>query len=227
MVTEVTRHEVRRLAMGGARLLDVLGPDEYADSHLPGAVNIPLHELAARAREELDPHVATVCYCYDSLCDLSPRAAWRLESLGFLEVHDYVASKVDWIGSGLPFEGSRADEPSLGGLADPDVPACTLHESLDDVRGRLGGAPRCIVVNDRRVVLGVLDAERLDAGGSLEDLMHEAPRTFRPHVTAAELGEELDRVPEWLLITNLDGTLVGTTSVNEVRAAVAGRDDTS
>ncbi len=36
---------------------------------------------------------------------MSPRAAWRLESLGF----DYVAGKADWMASGLPVEGKLAD----------------------------------------------------------------------------------------------------------------------
>ena len=31
---------------------------------------------------------------------MSPRAAWRLEALGFGGVYDYVAGKVDWIAAG-------------------------------------------------------------------------------------------------------------------------------
>jgi rhodanese-related sulfurtransferase len=38
---------------------------------------------------------------------MSPRAAWRLESIGFTEVHDYVAGKADWGSAGLPLEGTR------------------------------------------------------------------------------------------------------------------------
>ena len=33
---------------------------------------------------------------------MSPRAAWRLESLGFRNVHDYPAGKSDWMAAGLP-----------------------------------------------------------------------------------------------------------------------------
>ncbi|MDP9404293.1 MAG: rhodanese-like domain-containing protein [Actinomycetota bacterium] len=33
---------------------------------------------------------------------MSPRAAWRLEHLGFAQVYDYVAGKVDWMAAGLP-----------------------------------------------------------------------------------------------------------------------------
>lgn len=32
---------------------------------------------------------------------MSPRAAWRLERLGFEPVYDYVAGKVDWMAAGL------------------------------------------------------------------------------------------------------------------------------
>jgi thioredoxin 1 len=36
---------------GGATLLDVRNPDEYEEKHVPGAVLIPLGELAARVEE--------------------------------------------------------------------------------------------------------------------------------------------------------------------------------
>lgn len=42
---------------GGATVLDVRNPDEYVTAHVPGAVLIPLSELAARQAEipEADP----------------------------------------------------------------------------------------------------------------------------------------------------------------------------
>ena len=43
---------------------------------------------------------------------MSPRAAWRLESLGFGDVYDYVAGKVDWMAAGLPIEGANAHHPA-------------------------------------------------------------------------------------------------------------------
>lgn len=48
MVTEVTRHDVQGLIDQGAQLMDVLETKEYDDSHLPGAVSIPLPKLAER-----------------------------------------------------------------------------------------------------------------------------------------------------------------------------------
>lgn len=221
MVTDVGRHEVQRLAERGAQIVDVLERAEYEDSHLPGAVHIFLPKIAEEAPRRLDPTRPTVTYCYDSLCDMSPRAAARLETLGFAEVYDYVASKVDWIGAGLPFEGHRANQPLLGTLADATVPTCAMDESASVVGQRIGEWPLCVVVDDRLVVLGLVTAEALRAAdGAIVEVMHEAPLTFRPHVTAAEIAHRLEWVRQpWLLITNLDGTLVGVADVARVRAA--------
>jgi hypothetical protein len=49
------------------------------------------------AVEQLDRTKPVVVYCYDYQCDLSPRAAHRLEQLRFAEVYEYVASKVAWL----------------------------------------------------------------------------------------------------------------------------------
>ena len=68
---------------------------------------------------------------------MSPRAAWRLESLGFAEVYDYVAGKLDWMAAGLPTEGTNAARPRVGQVARKDVPTCSLEERLGAVRDRV------------------------------------------------------------------------------------------
>ena len=42
-------------------IVDVRGPQQFHDGHLPGAINIPLSELEGRAGE-LDPAAPTVFY---------------------------------------------------------------------------------------------------------------------------------------------------------------------
>ena len=42
-------------------IVDVRGPQQFRDGHLPGAINIPLSELERRAGE-LDPATPTVFY---------------------------------------------------------------------------------------------------------------------------------------------------------------------
>ena len=57
--------DVKRLIDEGAQLLDVLSRTEYEDSHLPGAIHIPLSELDARSAAGLDRGRPVVTYCYD------------------------------------------------------------------------------------------------------------------------------------------------------------------
>jgi rhodanese-related sulfurtransferase len=66
-VRPIGREEVAALVEAGAVLVDVMPADEFAESHLPGAVNIPLAELAAAAPRRLSLDRPVVVYCYDSL----------------------------------------------------------------------------------------------------------------------------------------------------------------
>jgi len=59
--------ELRRLLDEGAQLVEVLPPEEYAEEHLPGAVNLPLKQLDARTTAVLDKRTAIIVYCWDSL----------------------------------------------------------------------------------------------------------------------------------------------------------------
>jgi hypothetical protein len=44
---------------------------------------------------------------------MSPRAACRLDTLGFEHVYDYMPGKVDWLARNLPVEGTAADAPTI------------------------------------------------------------------------------------------------------------------
>jgi rhodanese-related sulfurtransferase len=66
MPQAIDRDAVRRLADQGAQLVEVLPANEYAEDHLPGAINLPLRRLEQQATEVLDRHRAVVVYCWDS-----------------------------------------------------------------------------------------------------------------------------------------------------------------
>src|SRR3954467_5038349 len=102
---------------------------------------------------------------------MSPRAAWRLESLGFGRVFDYVAGKQDWFASGLPREGKQAGIPHAGDVADRTVPTCKPTDPVGPVRDRMRDTPWdvCVVVNDEHVVLGLLRRRALDADADALD----------------------------------------------------------
>ena len=66
MPTSIDRHKLRRLlAEQEAQLVEVLPADEYADEHLPGAINIALKELDHATTGRLDRARPVIVYCYD------------------------------------------------------------------------------------------------------------------------------------------------------------------
>jgi len=80
MLHRLSPDEARVAVAGGARWLDVRHAREYHHSHLPKAINIPLHELRMRL-DELDPETAYVCYCGTGR--RSSAAAFLLAQKGF------------------------------------------------------------------------------------------------------------------------------------------------
>lgn len=68
-------------AVDGAVLLDVREPDEYADGHVPGSVNLPLSALDTA--EITVPRRETPLFVYCLSGARSAQAAARLQKLGY------------------------------------------------------------------------------------------------------------------------------------------------
>jgi rhodanese-related sulfurtransferase len=206
---------LRQLIAAGAQLVEVLPSDEYEELHLPGAVNIPLKELTAESVQQLDPGREVVVYCWDALCDMSPRAACRLAIMGFTRVYDYAASKVDWLAHGLAAEGSRAALPTAGSLARDDAATCTLESSAGQALDAIAGSPYgfALVLGPGGVLLGRVRRSQLErASGSdpIEPITEPGPSTIRPHLSVGELQARLERADiQTLVVTRPDGTLLG------------------
>jgi ArsR family transcriptional regulator len=97
----VSREElVERSRAGTVTILDVRPEDEFALGHLPGALNIPLRELAARL-SEIDPEQEIVAYCRGPYCVLSYEAVAQLRARGF-KVRRLEDGLPEWRAAGLP-----------------------------------------------------------------------------------------------------------------------------
>jgi CBS domain-containing protein len=145
---------------------------------------------------------------------MSPRAAWRLESLGFTQVFDYVAGKADWFASGLPREGRDAAISRAADVARREVPTCRLSDRVGAARERVkaAGWDNCLVVNEQRVVLGRLRGKGLDAPEStvVEEVMEPGPTTIRPDTHLDAITMRLrERHVGSIILTTSDGRLVG------------------
>jgi Mg/Co/Ni transporter MgtE len=141
---------------------------------------------------------------------MSPRAAWRLEGLGFEKVFDYVPGKADWFASGLPREGKLASVPTIGRWR--DVPTCAPAEKIRVARDRKMGRDRCVVVNKERVVLGLLRERELASNpeAPVEEVMRNGPTTFRPNEPVGKMRKGMQaRGASAVLVTTSDGRLVG------------------
>jgi rhodanese-related sulfurtransferase len=90
-------------------LIEVLAPEQFDEFHLPGAANVPVGQPdfdAAIQQAVSDKAKPVVVYCQNLPCTASPRAAERMDRIGYRQVYDYEAGKMDWKEAGLPIEGT-------------------------------------------------------------------------------------------------------------------------
>ena len=62
MVTNINRDQLITLIEDGAQLIDVLPEREYEAQHIPGAINLPLKQLAAETVTDLRRDKPVVVY---------------------------------------------------------------------------------------------------------------------------------------------------------------------
>lgn len=110
-IREVTAHELLELQQAGSPVVDVREPEEFAEGHLPGAVNIPRGLLEF----EVDGHPAVnyqtaealshrerpvVLYCLSG--GRSALAAEALKRLGFTSPVSLAGGVLHWADAGHP-----------------------------------------------------------------------------------------------------------------------------
>jgi rhodanese-related sulfurtransferase/DNA-binding transcriptional ArsR family regulator len=91
-----------RARKGLVTVLDVRPPQEFEAGHVPGAVNIPMSELAKRLKE-LPKGKEVIAYCRGPYCLMSYDAVVLLRKKGF-KSRRLEAGLPEWRFSGLPVE---------------------------------------------------------------------------------------------------------------------------
>jgi len=145
---------------------------------------------------------------------MSPRAAWRLEALGFSPVYDFGVGKADWLAAGLPSEGDGPRPARAVDAMDAAPPTCRPEARITSVMAQLAHRDWsvCVVVNEHGVVQGNLRRGRIDARDDrhADDVMEPGPSTVRAD---ADLAETRARMREQhvatVVVTNADGVLLG------------------
>ena len=96
------RELLQRAKKGLVTVLDVRPAEEYAAGHVPGAVNIPIHELEKRLKE-LPKRREIIAYCRGPYCLMSYDAVALLRKKG-MKARRMQAGLPEWREAGFPTE---------------------------------------------------------------------------------------------------------------------------
>jgi CBS domain-containing protein len=151
---------------------------------------------------------------------MSPRAASRLETLGFPRVYDYIAGKADWGSYGLPLDGHADSSTRVSTVAATEPPTWRLDELVPEVATRLpDGWDVCVVTNDASIVLGLLgrSALRSNHHATVEDAMTAGPSTIRPSARLDAITKRMhDQNLSRIIVTRPDGALLGVLRAEDI-----------
>ena len=104
----ITREELKKKVDNEENLtiIEVLAPEYFKKFHLPGAINVPVNgDFEQRIQQAVpDKSQPVVVYCASKQCQASPKAAKKMNELGYAEVYDYEEGKEDWQKAKLPTE---------------------------------------------------------------------------------------------------------------------------
>jgi len=95
-----------RADRGEVTVVDVRPREEFDVGHIPGALSVPLGELAARLAE-LPANGSIVAYCRGPYCVMSAEAVRQLRAAGF-DARRSDAGVDDWRRAGRPLDTSAA-----------------------------------------------------------------------------------------------------------------------
>jgi rhodanese-related sulfurtransferase len=98
---EVSVDEYQSQFTGKHQLIDVREPSEFKQGHLPGAVNIPLGQIASRT-DDIAPDTPVVLVCASG--NRSGMAARSLVKAGYGDVYNLKGGTISWMRKGLKIE---------------------------------------------------------------------------------------------------------------------------
>ena len=113
MVKSLKKEKLREMIDKGEDfvLVNVLSEESFWKKHIPGSINIPVHEdgFKEKAKDLLpgkDEKIVVYCASFD--CSASPKAAKKLEELGYTNVYDYEGGIKEWESAGYKMKRKNA-----------------------------------------------------------------------------------------------------------------------
>jgi Mg/Co/Ni transporter MgtE len=145
---------------------------------------------------------------------MSPRAACRLDTLGFAHLYDYVLGKADWLAHGLPTQGDHANVPRAKDLLRDEVVTARLDEPVGAVGPRVARSPYAFafVLAENGTLLGRLRKAAVegDPAAAVQDVMEPGPSTVRADSNLEKLAARMrQRHLQAMVVTTPEGRLLG------------------
>jgi rhodanese-related sulfurtransferase len=104
---EVSTERLRVVMEAGTPfIIDARGEGEFAEGHIPGALNIPYEKFIEYSGElnQVPEDVTVIVYCRSITCDLSDNLARELRLMGYERVLVYRGGWDEWTEAGFPSE---------------------------------------------------------------------------------------------------------------------------
>ncbi len=158
---------------------------------------------------------------------MSPRAACRLEDLGFEHVFDYTLGIADWKAAGLSLGGDVSEEQTAAAATRPDIPTASTDELLGPVWERVqeSGWDEAIVISCDDIVIGRIRGRTWDepADSLIGAVMESGPTTVRPTTTLGPLVGSMEKKGTKLVtVTTPQGVLVGVLLLEDAQQVLKG-----
>ncbi|PUA36848.1 rhodanese [Paenibacillus elgii] len=95
-------------------LIDVRSAKAYEECHIPGAINLPSHEINEETTASFSKDQLIVVYCWGPACNGGTKGAARLSGLGF-KVKEMLGGIEYWRKEGNDVEGTLGHQAPLIG----------------------------------------------------------------------------------------------------------------
>jgi adenylate cyclase len=90
----------------GIAFIDSRGKSVFGHGHIPGAINLLLHQVPDGLADIVDQDAAIVFYCGDPKCHLAAHSSAQALSLGYTRVYYFAGGFSAWENAGYPVERS-------------------------------------------------------------------------------------------------------------------------
>ncbi|MFB6232315.1 MAG: rhodanese-like domain-containing protein [Salinibacter sp.] len=109
-LTTISADELKSRLEGDRRpvLINALPREAHEAKHIPGSINVPVGEMENVETLVPNKDEPIVVYCANADCEASPKAARKLEEMGYSNVLDFEDGYAGWRRAGYPLVGNEA-----------------------------------------------------------------------------------------------------------------------